>query len=271
MATSKARATRVLLSWPQRQPFQVAAFAFALLVCGFLSTPAPATIIFSENFESYADGSNLSEQGGWTGDEIRIGTGAGLGTRVSDGRNDPGTSILAFARHALGTLSSIERYTLEFQAYPYSTAPESHNAGVFFSDSSSTLLAGWFWDTTVSGDWDFDVRNLTGNSGDLEGHAGNFDTAVSLQVILDPVAGEAYGRADLGSGFFETTHYTITGAQFATVDSVLIFQDYRSPTVYLGAEFDNITVDAVVIAEPSAIALILIPLFYLLRHNAVRS
>ncbi len=270
MTSSRARATRVLLSWPQRQPFQVAAFAFALLVCGFLSTPAPATIIFSENFDSLADG-NLSGQGGWTGDEIRIGTGVGLGTKVVDGRIDPGTGILARSRHALGTLGSTERYTLDFNAYPHSSAPESHNAGVFFSDSSSTILAGWFWDTTINDKWDFDVRNLTGNSGDLEGHAGSFDTAVSLQVILDPVAGEAYGRADLGSGFFETTHYTITGAQFATVDSVLIFQDYRSPTVYLGAEFDNITVDAVVIAEPSVIALMLIPLFYLLRHNAVRS
>ena len=270
MASSRARATRIVFWLPQRQSCQVAAFAFAVGICGFLSTPAQATIIFSEDFDSLADG-NLSGQGGWTGDDMRIRTGAGLGTKVVDGRIDPGTGIFARSRHALGTLGSTERYTLDFNAYPHSSAPESHNAGVFFSDSSSTLLAGWFWDTTFSGDWDFDVRNLTGNSGDLEGHAGSFDTAVSLQVILDPVAGEAYGRADLGSGFFETTHYTITGAQFATVDSVLIFQDYRSPTVYLGAEFDNFTVDAVVIAEPSAIALMLIPLFYLLRHNAVRS
>ncbi len=270
MAASKARATRVLLSWPQRQSFQVAAFAFVLLVCGFLSTPAPASIIFSENFDSLADG-NLSGQGGWTGDDMRIGTGAGLGTKVVDGRIDPGTGIQSFSIHAIGSLSSIERYTLDFDLYAHSTGPESNAAGAYFSDSSSSLSVGWNWAGFTFLDWQFDARVLTGNSGNIEFLTGVFDTAVDLQVILDPFAGEVYGRADLGSGFVETTHFAMTAAQFATVNSVLVFQDFRSPTVYLGLEVDNITVDAVVIPEPSALALMLIPLLFLLRRRAIRS
>lgn len=59
---------------------------FFVLVVTFVLTclslrPVSATIIFSGNFESYAAGSNLAGQGGWTGDTMSSSRqGHGLGS-----------------------------------------------------------------------------------------------------------------------------------------------------------------------------------------------
>ena len=112
--------------------------------------------------------------------------------------------------------------------------------------------AGWFADETVSG-WHFDARELTGNSLALDSYAGGYDTATAFEVILDQGAGDVYGRADFGSGFFETAHFAVSATQLASLNSVYILQDYRNPTAYLGAEFDNLLVTSSEVPIPAAV------------------
>lgn len=223
----------------------------------FSALPAQGATIFSEDFESYGENTNLSGQGGWTGDETRVATGSGLSGKVSNGRIDPGTGILAKTTHGFSSsLSSSLLYTLSYDAYASSTAPPTHNAGVYFTDSSALSL-GWFNGSLPSPNkWHFDARNLTGNTLNIETFNGGFDTAISLEVIIDPIAGEVWGRADFGSGFFETTHFSMTAGQFATLNGVMILQDYRNPGTYLGGEFDNILVESTAVPEPSTLLLL---------------
>ena len=108
---------------------------------------------------------------------------------------------------------------------------------------------------------------------------GHFNTAVRLQIVLDPINAVAFGRADFDSnGIFEveTTHFALdpTGFQslaagthfaldprtgFQSLAGVEVMQDWRSPLTHAGAEFDNIVLEAdptTTVPEPTTLALL---------------
>jgi len=245
----------------------------ALLSFTFMSKAFAASIIFQEDFESYAKNSNLAGQGGWTGSEIRVSTGSGIGSKAADGQNNPETSAFGIVTNTFSSaLSQTEVYTLTVDAYAH-ISPRSHNAGVNFDDTSDGgFEVGWVpLNNPLSAQgfkgpaWLFDARGLTGDSSALEvfdntldfGGAG-FDAVVGLSVILDPLNLELYGRVDFGSSFVETTHFGISLAQFSTIDGVMIFQDYRTPLNFLGAEFDNIIVTSSASAVPEPTTMLLL-------------
>ena len=241
---------------------------------GFSDPDVVETTLFLEDFEAYAEGSNLTGQGGWTalsdpikGSTIFIGTGSGLGTKVPDGRQDPGTDKNTFSKNifAPGGLDSNSVHTLSFDAYAFdATTPQSHNAGVFFHHSTlDNLGAGWGvtqGQPVSSGNegWTFDVRNLVGDPLAFEAvlpFVGR-DQLVQLSVILDPINGETYGIADFGAGgTVETSHFSFTPAQFAEMVGVVIHQDYRSFPSLSGAEFDNIRVTAAAVSNEHTVTI----------------
>lgn len=69
-----------------------------------------------------------------------------------------------------------------------------------------------------------------------------------------------FGRiAYSGGGTYETAHHPITPSQLASLNSVLVFEDFRDPA-YLGVEIDNVrvTMDAAAsVPEPSGLVLFL--------------
>lgn len=100
-----------------RKEKTVLLLAVALALIGLISQSALATISFLEDFESYADGSNLSGQGGWVGDTLYVGNGTYLSGSVLDGRNDIGANIISYSRNALGeTLDASGLTTLNFES-----------------------------------------------------------------------------------------------------------------------------------------------------------
>ena len=106
--------------------------------------------------------------------------------------------------------------------------------------------------------WVFDARGITGDSGAFLAFAGGYNAVRTFSVIVDPVALEVFGRADFGSGPFETAHFSITPAQFATLDRVVMLQDFRSQfSNYLGVQIDNVSVVSVAaVPEPSTLVLL---------------
>ncbi|MDH4027528.1 MAG: hypothetical protein OEU95_01690 [Nitrospirota bacterium] len=225
-----------------------------VLVFSFIASGSvdAATTVFEENFESYAQTSNLSGQGGWSGDVIYIGNGGGLGTNVVSAQirgNGESWSKNTFET----SLSSTNVYTLTFDAFAYSNF--SHDSGIFFGESGNynSWSVGWY--SNWGRGWYFDARGITDSDFNAEKNreyfAGGTGHPVNFSVVLDPVVGEVYGFADFGSGLFETTHYGITSSQFSTVDGVQILQDYRNNYGSGGGEFDNIRVTASPVApEP---------------------
>lgn len=204
-----------------------------LAVFAALANVAHAGVIFSENFDSYAAGSNLSGQGGWSGDALTVGPSAGLGSSSALGTTGSG-GTLNFTAHGLAALSATKKTTLSYDAFAVSG---SHDSGAFFSGAAG-ILGGWFLDV-ISGGWSFDARGLSGSLGDVQVFSATINKPVTLKIIVDPVALDVFGLGNFGSGFVETTHYSIDPTVLAKIDGVTIFEDYRGT---LGVDIDNISV-----------------------------
>jgi hypothetical protein len=210
--------------------------AWLLLVA--LASPTFAATIFEETFETYAEGSNLGGQGGWIDGPLTVATGL-LGSKVANGLVFAGTGTQSRTIRPLPTLDTSRLYSLSFDAFAMSSSPRSHNSGVFFSDASSALIAGWYTENNPNTgkplqSWAF--RTLSGNVL----FSGGFDKPVRLEIVLDPINGEVFGRADFGSGVFETSHSQLPTGVFASIDRILIDQDFRFSPGFLGVEVDNI-------------------------------
>ena len=242
--------------------------------------PAHGAVLMSEDFESYAENSNLIGQGGWSGHDTLVATGSGLGSMSANGRIQPATppADMSVAVYSFTTaLSNDGVYTLSYNAYADSVTP-SHNAGIYFADNSGAnggaLMAGWFAvDQSFSQQggsqgWRFDARGLTGNADNFQFLTGGYDTVSSFEVVIDAALGEVWGRADFGSGFIETTHYAVSAAQIESITGVALFQDHRNPTYYTGAEFDNIKVEKV--PAPASLLLIGLGMLGLAAHQRKR-
>jgi hypothetical protein len=145
---------------------------------------------------------------------------------------------------------------LSFNAYAGTL--ESHNSGVSITgDWGTGSRFGWV-DDWVPHAWIFVAQ--TSGIGQFwaipGGAAENYLHAVRLEVVVDGVANEVYGRYDVGHGLFETPHFGVADSDISDASKVSISQDFRGT---FGAEFDNILVATQVAAipEPSTYALVL--------------
>jgi hypothetical protein len=98
-----ARLDKRRLSWNGRLASLLAA-GLLLIASVSITMPASADILFTEDFESYAPGSNLVGQGGWIeawplgSSVITVANGTFLPTRVLDGRASTGLGQLRLCR-----------------------------------------------------------------------------------------------------------------------------------------------------------------------------
>lgn len=235
---------------------------FSLAVLGFslmmVSSFGKTEVLFKEDFESYASGSSLVSQNGWTRilspsatAPIIITPGAGLSSQVANGHLNPGTGTEGTADKLLtGPLNPSGITILSYDAFAFSTGPQTHNTELTLSDSTIFSRYGWLYRGT------FDA-NCPGGWGWINGGIGCFvgatNESVKLEVIIDGTMNEAYGRLYHSGGVFETPHETISSAQILALDTIHMYQDYRNPSSYLGAEFDNILVTTVEVG-PIAVA-----------------
>jgi len=236
----------------------------SIMVIGLPFISVASTIIFEENFESYAIGSNLSGQGGWEAGgfdgvhPILIGDGSGLGTKVADGRLYPGHSSAAYSRnHFSETINATTVYTLTFDAYNYLSGPTSHGSAVGLQIDDFHWGACWLMERNVPG-WQFDGRYLSGGStGDeqfVEYLPGGRNRLNTMSIVIDPINLEFYGIADFGGGeVHETSHFDLVLERFFNINGLMLAQDYRNG----GGEFDNILVTAETAPVPEPTTMLL--------------
>ena len=233
--------------------------ALTLLMFGSGASGDPVTLLF-DDFEAYAPGTGIAGQGGWYAFRpvqapIIVATGSGLGSlvlnggiRTGDGSyTDPNEPIVM---HSLsGPLTATGISTLSADAYAFSSY-HSHSASVGLSNSDWSVLfywyADWYGDPRGTAKWAFASCGV----GDISIFQGGFDQTVGLEVIIDGLAGEVYGRLTHSGGSYETTHVAIAPEQLASLTEVRILEDYRDPA-YLGAEFDNVRVTTTVSTIPA--------------------
>jgi len=248
----------------------------ALLVLPFTATGA---VWFQDDFEAYAPGTNLIGQGGWVGTGINLVNSAThlSGTSLLGPPNSGLSQLNVFGHSVGGALSAGEIYTLSFSAYAQTTTPVSHSSGLGIGNTAATLTGsfanGAMWVPVEyafnSFGWRFDARQLTGGSGDYVTLSGGYDAIENLEVVIDTLAMEVYGRYDFGSGLLDTVHYSITAAQLAGIDAVAGYADYRGQNygastpygkTFSNAEYDNIqfaSSAAANVPAPSVLTLLL--------------
>jgi len=228
-----------------------------ILIVLFICSPVSAlTIIFNEDFESYADGSVLSGQDGWVSDGATIiDDGYGLTTNVANGRIYPGHRAYTRSVNSFSEpLDPMSIYTLAFDAYSYSSSPTSHGSGVGFHQDDRQWVAGWGVFGNEGG-WALDLRLITGNTENWILFNGGLDQVAHFSITLDPYNLEVYGMAEFSSGNVWTSDvYGISLDNFNRIDGIMLAQDYRGGSG--GAEFDNITVTAAPVPEPGTIFLL---------------
>ncbi len=231
----------------------------ALLLAGLVH----GQVLFTENFESYTNGSNLFGQGGWTGENtganefIVVGTGTFLSSIVAPRRGETAIFNISYARHTLSSaLSTTQVTTLSFDAYGTTASLATEASALGIGRQTDTLTSGPVaaWAAGV-GDWDLDLRTITGNAGNYFADLVPYNIPVVFEIVIDGPAGEVYGRYNPnGAGFTETAHYLISPAMIASLDTVHMKIDYQTNLSRGVAEFDNISVQAV--PEPSTYALL---------------
>jgi hypothetical protein len=208
-------------------------------------------VVFTEDFEGYAPGSNLIGQGGWSNwpaflptSRLVVNSGTHLPGNVLDGRSlyDP--------RQLHGGLRGIpvnpEGITVvRLTAFATSAPLRSHNSGLSFGSSpnGSAPSAGWepvsFTGSAPStARWKFAAT--PGSSVEIPG---GFDAPIHLAVVADGIANRIYGIYDFGSGPMETPHYSVSHADIAALQFAGVYVDQHAVTLNAtGAEIDNLTV-----------------------------
>lgn len=240
---------------------------FVVGIGALSATHVAAGTLLHDDFESYAPGSNLVGQNGWTDEfggvfTIQIDPGTGLPTQVVNGRH-PYFNIHTAIKQLPRAFTSSETVTLSFDGYGSSIFPPSTNSGVglLAGPGLSNPVGGIWWDiNNDSGGWSLDARGISGDFTDLSKRftiAGHYDELGRFSIVLDGAAGQVYGIADFGTGPIETPHFSVSGAAIAALDKVMIFQDYQINRNRLGAEFDNISITAIpAVSEPGGVALL---------------
>jgi hypothetical protein len=187
---------------------------------------------FSDNFESYAPGSNLAGQGGWTGcGTIPINTSSSLPTQVA--RVDLGSagctgakSGFAYLDHTFsGNIGSNAVTTLSFNAY----APNgSHDMNVFLSDSGGNNINGVDFETdrTVPGWQLIFYKNGDGTTKILI--PGGTGAPVSFKIVIDVPDQDLYAIYDFGGGPQTTGTLSLAGdTTLSQWNTLSLAGDYR--------------------------------------------
>jgi hypothetical protein len=243
-----------------------------LLTAGLFASPVLAGVLYQEDFEAYAVGSNITGQGGWVPDyaysAINVGNGAHLPTKVLNGLL-PTNDQQNYSARPLGfSLDPDAISTLSFDAYAVNAGGvHTHNALIGIGDSSIMLFnsGGIYWAVERVGGgpdyhWAFFASSLTGTSTDIYNlPAGGYNTAVAMGIVIDGVANQVYGIYDFGAGPLETPRYAVTDAQIATLDELGVEVDFRySYAGYVGPELDNLLLSETgggQVPEPSTLSL----------------
>ncbi len=236
--------------------FRLAASLTLALGAVFATAPASAVTLYSDDFESYAAGSDLIGQGGWAsgfaGSVAPVSNGTYLPSKVLDGRTALGAGQINVVSRAIGSLDASLVTMLSVDAYATTDRSTTHNMAIFLTDRPDigfTAAAGWFADHTGPG-WKFTV-----NCCDVFDTAGGYDMPVKMSLVIDGAANEAWGTYDFGAGMLETPHYAVSDVYIASLDSLLAFIDHRGGT--RGMEIDNLVLadNTRPIPEPSTLAL----------------
>lgn len=235
-------------------------------------------VLFSEDFESYADGSILGGQNGWqdttTGSRrMHVGDGNYLPTLVLDGRYTPNCcGGIAFASKSLAhTVNPLSTTVMTFDAFAVSSGTATTNTGVYFGKAAAPLNnLSLGWGANATGLWVFDARGVTGNPANdwvtPEPIFTTYDRPGRLEVVVDGINGFVYGNYDFGGGVSgQTPQFAVTNSQISQLGAITIYVDFNTPS-RLGGEFDNILVEE--IPEPSNLAII--GLFAMFTAGAAR-
>jgi hypothetical protein len=238
-------------------------FHALLLAAALAPASASALVLFQDNFESYTPGTGIVGQNGWVGTGLDlVNTAAHLEGTSLLGPVNNGINQLNVFGHGIGSsLTAGLIYTLSFDTYARSTPLITHSSGMGVGNTSNTA-AGAFAGSAmwVPGEfayntygWRFDARQLTGGSGDYLTIFGGYDAIETLEIVIDGIAMEIYGRYDFGAGVQETTHYAIDEAKLTSIDAVAAYADYRGEnygaTTPWGKRFTNAEYDNVVFAS----------------------
>ena len=222
----------------------------AIVVGSLLVQPAQA-ITFSDDFESYASGSNLAGQGGWVQSDTSIAPmivsgGGGLGSNVADGtiRTGDGSytgNSISIVSHSLDGLFGRGKITnLSFDAFA-TTANRSHSAGTLLASHDLGVQVGWYADWYDSVDREQPKWQFYTPSG-VEVIHGGFDERVHFGITADGRRNTVAGSLTYSGGTILTAEYGLTDEQFSSLTAVSLLQDFRD--IYLGVEIDNISVTA---------------------------
>ncbi len=238
----------------------------ALRICSVLlcvEAPGHADILFFDDFQSYAIGSNLMGQGGWTGcGVIPIGSSSHLASNVA--RADLGfpgcfsgpKNGYAYIGQPLTDSIQSTGVTLTFNAY----APDgSHNIGLALTNNVDNVENGvYLYTDSANAGWHFSLyQNGTAMFHSLIG--GGVGVPAFFQVVVDSPNEMAFAIYDFGSGPQTTASLTLVGN--TTLDqwrTLALYADYRSTNPQ--AEFDNIVLREGVpgstgLPEPSSVLL----------------
>jgi hypothetical protein len=229
--------------------------------------PVRGDTLFADNFESYAVGSDIYGQGGWTGgyyngsglttppDPTLIASGGPFSSQFLNG-NLAITGQQTFLNHALShALDSNEVTTHTFDAYAWNVAnDESHNSILGLGQYGAT---GWECEREGP-EWIFDAHGITGKNSDLIYVPGGYNTLVHFSIVVDGLNDTVYGTYDYGNGVQTTPAFSVTPAQIAAIDQISISMDYRSGPGLTGAAYDNIDVSAATSAVPEPNALVML-------------
>lgn len=246
-------------SRPARRSRFVASAAAALsLLCAASRAPA-STLLFADDFESYAASSNLIGQGGWAGEtnqgspsELPVTEGSGvLDGLVLDTRAIVQADRIHQGGHVLPSLNPGEVTTLSVAAY---ASADSINTGVGLGENAQPgseigSEEGYFsdyravWAFAAPG-WFFDVRGIAGND---FANLFTFDVgagqAVTLRIVIDGPAGLVYGQMVTEDATLTTPSRPITAEQIAALDAVALYTDRSLPN-RAGLELDDFELTA---------------------------
>lgn len=248
-----------------------------LAVLAALTIGANATVIFSEDFGTLADGTTLV---GATNSNFdgRIGTGSPAGNNILEAQN-PGSWTGASALLAAATASQTNLKKGGFTLFDVGTLSFSlktnSNTGVFLAmlgDGASLTNNNQFTGAQLLGAWQISAGQLqarTGTSGTQTwtnvGSALTANTIYEFNIVFNGSASaltDYYGTNDLAAGAADIwINGSLFGAGIDIIDaqSVAALKFYTESNGGSSFELDNVLLQniATVVPEPSTYALLL--------------